>query len=71
MDGQRGRGLGPLDFLPPRPRLRLSLGGFRLAPGNLRSNCGLASLLLFAGRPFCSRFLLWLLGVCLRQVHRE
>jgi hypothetical protein len=57
--------------LPPCTRLRLSLGGFRLAPGDLRRDGGLARLFLLPGLPFGSRFVLGLVGVRVRQMHGE
>jgi hypothetical protein len=44
------------------------LGGFRLAPGDLRGDGGLARLFLLPSFPFGFRFLLGLVRVCLRQM---
>jgi len=52
-------------------RFRLSLGGFRLAPGNLRRDGGLARLFLLSSLAFGGRFALWLIGMTLRQMHRQ
>jgi hypothetical protein len=57
--------------LPPGTRLRLSLGGFRLAPGDLRRDGGLARRLLFPGLPFGVGFLLGLVWVRLREMHGQ
>jgi len=52
-------------------RLRLSLGGFRLAPGNLRRDGGLARLFLLPRLALGGRFALWLIGMGVRQMHRQ
>jgi hypothetical protein len=57
--------------LPPRPRLRLSLGGLRLAPGDLRRDGGLARRFLFPGLAFGVGFLLGLVRVRLREMHGQ
>jgi hypothetical protein len=57
--------------LPPRPRLRLSLGGLRLTPSDLRRNGGLARRLLFPRLAFSFGFLLGLVRVRLREMHGQ
>jgi hypothetical protein len=52
-------------------RFRLSLGGFRLAPGNLRRDGRLARLFLLPSLTFGGRFALWLIGMGVRQMHRQ
>jgi hypothetical protein len=57
--------------LSASPRLRLSLGGFRLPPGNFRRNGGLARLFLLPRLAFGDRFALWLIGMAFRQMRRQ
>jgi hypothetical protein len=47
------------------------LGGFRLAPGNLRGDGGLACLFLLPSLALGGRFALWLIGMGIRQMHRQ
>lgn len=69
--GLRSAGLGSLDGFSAGTRLRLSLGRFRLAPGNLRRDGGLARLFLLPSLALGGRFTLWLIGMGVRQMHRQ
>jgi hypothetical protein len=47
------------------------LGGFRLVPGNLIGDGGLARLFLLARVALGGRFALWLIGMAVRQMRRQ
>lgn len=69
--GYRSARLGSVDGLSAGPRLRFSLGGFRLAPGNFRRDGGLTRLFLLPRLAFSVRFALWLIGMAFRQMRRQ